>query len=551
MKAFHQAFALGVILLSLAAGAGAQDYGSVDLIVAQRDYLIHICQIYGIDPARIPQIAAANRLSDPDLILPGQIIRVPVEWIGGMEDEGIVTFVEGEAVRKARKAPSWEPLRLKDAIRSGDEVRTGDDGRLEISFGSGNILTLRPRTRLIVLLTKKFSEMNIFQKIILETGKIIAGVKEVTGRTSRYEVKTPSAVAAARGTNFRIGLDERENTRAEIAKGRVGVEASGIWVEVGEGEGTIVPKGQPPLAPRKLLPAPSFIDLPRSVPALPVTINFTEISGAAGYRLVLSHDPDGRAVVRELQVKSGEAAVLPAGIDAGAYYLLAQAIDRDGLEGLAAPAVPLVIQEALPLEPRSPVDGAIIAGPAIDIVWPDIPRTGRYHLQIAEDVEFNRLVVDRIDLAAVSFRVNIPKPGLYWLRARAVSEEGREAPFGPARKIQVIPLPAAPTLSDPEVKGKALRFTCRNLGPGFVYRFQLAGDDRFGAMLEERLSPKPEIAFVKPSAPGVYYARVAAVSSEGLEGPFSEVRVFRIVRGGLWRYICLLPAIALLIVLLV
>jgi hypothetical protein len=77
----------------------------------------------------------------------------------------------------------------------------------------------------------------------------------------------------------------------------------------------------------------------------------------------------------------------------------------------------------------------------------------------------------------------------------------------------------------------------------------MARDERFLNMVEELLSPRPEIAFVKPSETGIYYARVAAVSPSGSEGPFSDIQTFRIARGGLFRYICLIPAIILLLVL--
>ncbi len=540
-----------LILAALSMPAAAQEFGSVDIMVAQRDNLTNICRTYGIDSSRIPHLASVNRISDPDLILPGQVIRVPVEWIGGVEDEGIVEFVRGEAVRKSKLASAWTPLTPKDVIRSGDELRTGDGGRLEVAFRSGNVLAMRPKTELTVLLTRKFNEGNIFQRIILGAGKIIARVKDVTGRTSRYEIKTPSAIAAARGTEFRIGWDESEITRAEIAKGRVGVEASGITVEVGEGEGTVIRKGEPPAAPRKLLPPPSFLGLPGRISALPLTLGISDVAGASGYRIVLSLDPEGRRIVREIPVKAGTEAVLPSGIEAGSYFLSVAAFDQDALEGPASPPVSLIVSEARPLEPLVPADGSILAGPAIEIRWPDIPRTGRYHLQIAEDEAFERMVVNRVEEAAGVFPIPAIKPGFYWLRARAVSVTGSEEPFGPVRKFQVISLPEAPRLSEPDIKRKSIVLNCTNLGPGVVYRFQLSRDEHFRTMTEELLSAKPGISFIRPPGVGIYHARVAAVSVDGFEGPFSEVRSFRIARSGLFRFICLVPAILLLIVLLV
>jgi len=123
---------------------------------------------------------------------------------------------------------------LGDVVHSGDQLRTGEDGGLEVRFASGNSLQMMSGVRLTVLVTKKLDEMNIFQRILLEAGKIITRVKEVTGRSSRFEVKTPSAVAAARGTVFRVGLDEEETTRTETLKGQIGGEAQAVMELVRE-----------------------------------------------------------------------------------------------------------------------------------------------------------------------------------------------------------------------------------------------------------------------------------------------------------------------------
>ncbi|MCX6565706.1 MAG: LysM peptidoglycan-binding domain-containing protein [Candidatus Aminicenantes bacterium] len=540
----------GFILALGFAGLVAQDAGSVAITVVKGDTLNDICRAYLIDPANWPKIAAINRLPNPDLIYPGQKISVPVEYIGGFEDEGTVTVVAGEAVRKEKNKDNWAPLLLGDIVHSGDQLRTGADGGLVVAFASGNSLQMMSGVRLTVLVTKKIDEMNIFQRILLGVGKIITRVKEVTGRSSRFEVKTPSAVAAARGTVFRVGLDEEGTTRTETLQGRIGVEAQAVMEVVREGEGTLVRKDEPPQKSRTLLPPPAPLDPLAGDLIPPLSFRFSKVEGAVGYRVFLSRDAEGREIVREVSIRPEEAAEFKGEIRDGNYFLIAQSVDADGLEGLGSTPKPLRLGILGPLEPTAPVEGAILAASAVDILWPDAPRTGWYHIQIAQDADFRRLVVDRTDLAAAFFRTPSLKPGFYWLRASAVYGEGRESAFSAPRRFQLIGLPDAPILSQPDINGKKVRFTCKNLGPGIVYRFQLARDGGFLDMGEELLSPKPEISFIKPGEPGIYYARVAAVSPSGVEGPYSDVRTFRIVKGGLFRFICLIPAIALLLVLL-
>jgi len=527
-----------------------QGSAEVAITVVEGDTLNGICGAYLIDPANWPQIVALNRLPNPDLIFPGQKINIPVEFIGGFEDEGAVTVVAGEAVRREKNKSEWVSLKLGDVVHSGDHLKTGNDGGIVVSFASGNSLQMMSGAELTVLVTKKIGEMNVFQRVLLAAGKVITRVREVTGRSSRFEVKTPSAVAAARGTVFRVGLDEAATTRTETLEGRIGVEAQAVMEIVPEGEGTIVRKDEAPQKPRPLLSPPALLDSLAGDLFPPLSFRFSKVEGAVGYRVFLSRDVEAREIVRQVLISPDETAEFAGDIRDGKYFLIAQSIDADGLEGPGSEPSPLRVGILGPLEPTAPVEGAILAAGAVDILWPDAPRTGWYHLQIAEDADFLRLVVDRTDLAAASFRTPVLAPGFYWLRASAVLGEGRESAFSAPRRFQLVALPEAPVLSDPDIHGRAVRFSCRNMGPGIVYRFQLAREGDFQNTIEELLSPKPEISFIKPSVPGVYHARVAAISPSGAEGPFSRVRTFRIDKGGLFQFICLVPAVALALVLL-
>lgn len=552
MKIIRILLGAGLFLFSIVAAQSQDlDPGSVDITVVKGDTLNGICRAYLLDIEVWPEIARINRLKNPDLIFPGDKIRIPIEYVGGFEDDGVVTFVGGEAFHKPKKNSEWAPLKVQDVVHSGDDLKTGPDGRVEISFASGNALEIRPEAQLKVLVTKKIDEMNVFHRILLGVGKVVARVKNITGRSNRFEVKTPSAVAAARGTEFRVGLDAEATTRMETLEGIIGVEAQAVLQEVKEGEGTLVRKDEPPQKPRPLPRPPAALDPLTGDLESPLFVRLSKIDEAVGYRVFIARDTAGLDVVAETAGPPDQPAEFPGPIADGDYYLIARSVDSLGLESRNAEPKPIRIRKAVDvLAPVSPVDGAIIAGASISVVWPALARTGRYHLQIAADADFKTLAADRTDLAADVFLTPPLQPGTYWLRSRAVTADGQEGPFCPPLKFQLIALPEAPILSEPKIKGKAVAFTCKNLGPGVVYRFQMANDERFRSIIEEFLSPKPEMTFTKPSAPGIYYARVAAVSPSGNEGPFSAIQTFRIVRGGLFRYICLIPAIILLIVLL-
>ncbi|MBA4394080.1 MAG: hypothetical protein C0407_11050, partial [Desulfobacca sp.] len=83
---------------------------SVELRVAKGDKLIHICRKYLENPANWREVARFNRMKKPDLILPGQIVNIPVRLLPGVPIDAIVTFVYGEAKVQKDKKADWTPL---------------------------------------------------------------------------------------------------------------------------------------------------------------------------------------------------------------------------------------------------------------------------------------------------------------------------------------------------------------------------------------------------------------------------------------------------------
>ena len=70
----------------------------------------------------------------------------------------------------------------------------------------------------------------------LERGNIRNRVTPLTSDEASFEVYTPGAVAAVRGTEYYLGVDGAETTRNEVISGQVDVGARGTTREV-EGEG--------------------------------------------------------------------------------------------------------------------------------------------------------------------------------------------------------------------------------------------------------------------------------------------------------------------------
>lgn len=499
----------------------ADDGETVEITVAKQDTLINICKKLLEDPRQWRTIAKINKLQNPDLILPGQRLIVPAAMLRGMPVVGTVTFISGEVKSQARPGEEWRPLGLNDKVKPGSSIRTEDESAVEITFEDGVSLFMKGNTSLTLKRVEKRGLMHFLESIYLHMGRAVTRIKEATGGKSRFEIHTPSAAAVARGTEFRVSVDANESTRSEVLKGVVGVEAMAREVEVREGEGTIVKKNEPPQRPRKLLAPPLPVHIESSYISLPLTLRFSAIEGASFYRVMLTRDSAGKDVIIEKIVRPEDAWEIMT-INDGQYFLTSLGIDADGLEGLPSPPEMIRVRTN-PLPPfiLSPADAAACSDQKIRFIWAKVKDAARYHLQIAEDKEFARVVLDKGDVTGTEFVASSLDFRPYYFRVSSIAEDGFE---GGASDIQSCTVMASSQLPAGERSGiekKEVLLKWHSLGEGITYRFQLADDTAFKNILVDAVVKEPEIAIEKPEKGGIYYARIKSIDQEGHEGDFS------------------------------
>ena len=530
MKVLVFCFALCMSVLSCSFSAYAYtDYGdTVQVTVVTNDNLITICKKLLEEPRKWGIIAKINKLQNPDLIFPGQKLTIPADMLRGVPLDGMVTFLSGEVRAQAKEGEEWKTLHINDRVKQGSSIKTGDGSGVEISFEDGDSFLMRSNSALMIRIAKKRGMMNFLQRLFLSAGRTITKVREATGRKSRFEIQTPSAVAVARGTSFRVGVDEKETMRSEVLKGFVDVEAMAKRVEVQEGEGTLARKNEPPVQPRKLLPPPMLLHREPLYKAMPLVFQFSEIEGALFYRVMVARDDAGKDVVKEKVIKPGEKAEI-AGVDDGEYFLISQSIDAEGLEGL--PSDPVAFRLRInPLPPvfQSPGDGASLRAKKMDFRWLSVNDAVSYHMQIAEDKGFTRIVVDRSGIAAPELTSPSLDYKTYFFRVSSIARDGYEGIFSPARSFTLVSPPPAPVIEKPEMDTKEIRLRWRSLGEGVTYRFQMSMDSEFKNMLIDREMEMPEMTLPRPKEGGKYYFRAKGIDREGYEGDFSLPQSYQI-----------------------
>jgi hypothetical protein len=122
------------------------------------------------------------------------------------------------------------------------------DGLIVLVLEDESEILLRPRTRLI-LKQPGLGDWNYFQLLL---GRIRLSIRKRTGGAPPFQLGTPSAVIAVRGTRFDVEVNRHNVTEVDVFEGLVEVGAvglPGVSVLVGPGYSTRVGPGSPPEPP--------------------------------------------------------------------------------------------------------------------------------------------------------------------------------------------------------------------------------------------------------------------------------------------------------------
>jgi len=430
-----------VCLMLFPVVAGADDGKNVAIRVSANDTLIGLCQRYLDQPEKWPLVSRLNRLSNPHRLAPGQTLLIPVELLKGIPMQGVVTFLKGNAYSRQGVNAPWKPLQLKDNVREGSSLKTADSSVLEVGFDDGTAFLLRENTSVTIKTAKK-GAFHLLRVLYLETGKVVSRVKSATGRGSRFEIETPSALAAARGTHYRVSVDGQNTTRAEMLESAIDLSAMGSTVALHEGEGSLAKLHEPPMAPVALLLPPEQIPVVPSADEPPSAFRFSRIEKAIAYRVALTRDPEGNDAVKAAVIPP-DATFAVEGIADGRYYLMVSSIDALGLEGpLSKPHAFSVRVRPLPPELLSLTDTTITSGSPFALRWQGVAGVAAYHLQIAADSAFTKPVVDQDAIRGTTYQVQSLQAASYYVRMRSMTDSHEAGPWTAASRFTVESLPA-------------------------------------------------------------------------------------------------------------
>lgn len=396
---------LGLALL-LAGNAAANDWVYT---VKPGDTLWDLCREYTTKRNCWQEVGPYNGVDYPPSMAPGTRVRFPVAWLKMQPAPAKLLFFTGTVtVQTAAGEP--RAAQMGEALPMGAAVRTGELGAASVQFADGALLFLEANSELqLDRLSRHSSTGMVDTQVRLNRG---AGRAKVPVRQPRSEfrIATPSAIAAVRGTEYRVSA-EGESTLSAVYESTISVSTNtGSAVDVPEKFGLVAKQGEPLGQPEALLTAVTFDESNRWQSAASA-IRWAPIEGSRGYRTEWLSQGDNAGIVAA-ELVTGEQAILPAALTAGdCYALQVRAISASGLQGM-----PALREVCVALELAASDSLTIKKG---NLHWAAIEGASAYRVQLSRTADFS--VIDhQLTVPSNQWPIEYAGKGKVYLRVQAL-----------------------------------------------------------------------------------------------------------------------------------
>lgn len=505
------------------------------------DTLIGVSERYLAEPAGWPRLQKHNHVANPRRLIPGSALRIPLSWLRYEPAPAFVVAVTGQV--RVRLAGSDErTLQVGEQLNSGALLTTDANSSATLRFADGSVMRLQPGARVSLDTVSVYAGGGMVDtRVRLQQGRVEMGANPGRLPGSRLRVITPSAVAAVRGTRFRVSADAAV-TRQETLDGEVVLMASGQAVGVPAGQGTLAELGQPPRPPVALLPAPDLTNLPGRIDSLPMRFSVPRMPGAVSWIGQIAADAQFDQLL--LENTSTMPQLSFADLPDGRYVLRVRATDAQGLQG--RDAMHAFELDARPFAPLLHAPGTRVRTGQPDMQWSGVVGARGYRLQIARDTAFADNVLDHTVADPHLTLAGALAPGHYHWRVATVDATG-QGPFAPSQQFDYDPLPGAPDLnqSAPVFSDDTLALVMPPPPPGLQYALVLSRDPERQQVVWTGTRPDGAVRMA-PVKAGKYYFSARLVEADGTSGPYATRVIEAPPARFQWQYLLLLlPALAL------
>lgn len=296
------------------------------------DTLLELASKYFRQQGDYLTVQRLNKISDPRRIRVGTVLKIPYKILKFRTESADVIAFRG-IVRIAGIGPQPRAPLLNEAVKEGVGLATGPDSSLSLSTSDGSIITMPSNSVMrIIKLRRILLNDSIDIEYALDEGGVRTKVQPARKAEDRYRVRTPAAVSAVRGTDFRNRFDPVSNKSfAELIEGGLQVATNN------NGDTALLPGfgaaiSDQGLRTEALLSPPAILSGQGVQREEDIVFAVTPIEGAQRYRLVVARDSGFIDVVAEAENDAPKVAVTD--LDNGNYFAKVTAFSETGLEGL-------------------------------------------------------------------------------------------------------------------------------------------------------------------------------------------------------------------------
>ncbi len=265
-------------------------------------------------------------------IQPGTRILIPVSMLKQKPTPARVIALNG-AAQLIRANGEKAELAIGTLLYSGDQLITLENQNLRIQFADLSELQVFQNSEVLLDKLSHHKKTGMVDtRIRLNSGSVETQVEKQSDE-SRYEISTPVAITAVRGTAFRMTSETNLISRTEVTEGVVKVIMDDTEQTVKEGFGIVAEKGKPLTEAVKLLPAP-VIDKTRASNKNSLMLTWKRLQGASSYSYQLAVDEKFNLIQSDGFTENNSITVN--GLNAAHYYFRVRGVDQYQLKGVDA-----------------------------------------------------------------------------------------------------------------------------------------------------------------------------------------------------------------------
>lgn len=454
-----------------------------------------------------------NGLASNTELSVGETLRIPVNWLKRQPEPARVISVTGHVQHISGMNGRKLPLAEDTVVRVGDEILSSA-GSATIELADGSELRISPNSRLMFNRLTQYGKSGMVDtRLRLQRGEVHTRVQPMIEGGARFEIETPSAVAAVRGTAFTLQTSAT-GSRVQVTEGVVDFGKPGKTRRIPAGYGASVSTSDSgTLEIRQLPPAPAITPLPPVLKRLPAELIW-QANGFPAYRLDIFDQRSGTWVQsREVTDTRFDIAQL----DNGFYEVHLAALDRQGIAGMPGITELEVDLQARNPDLTAPADGESVNDDMPEFQWQLNGTNEVARVEISEDESFRRLVTTSEWAPENQALPSRPlSPGHYYWRVVTEAGGSSVATSAPRKLIVNGTLPPVRIISVNYLDNQ-VRVFWESVDQAIDYRLQLSEEPGFRNIIKEAdISDTTAALRLIPGRR--YFVRVKALS----EGPLAS-----------------------------